>query len=193
MTINNYHLHTAEESSPTADFLWLVVLALAGLSGSLVLACIAPFVALAVALAGTVRLAAALRAMTMIWLANQFVGFAFYHFPRTPITTFWGLAIGAAALLTTALTAKLLKRANALPIFPRIALGFVVAFAVYETGLFLAALFLGGIETFSPAIIAKIGLVNLLWLIGFVGLNELVALLTRQWLRATPRRLTKLA
>ncbi len=73
ITAIDSHLHAANESSPGADFLWLAVLALAGLGRSLVLACIAPFVALAVALAGTVRLVAALRAMTITWLANQFV------------------------------------------------------------------------------------------------------------------------
>ena len=66
-----------------ANFLWLAILALAGLGGSLVISCVTPFVALAVALAGTVRLTVALRAMIAVWLTNQFVGFAFLHFPRT--------------------------------------------------------------------------------------------------------------
>ncbi|MBA3833521.1 MAG: hypothetical protein H0X34_16845 [Chthoniobacterales bacterium] len=92
MTDNNSTFQPAEESTLAANFLWLFVLALAGLGGSVVIACVAPFVALAVALAGTVRLTVALRAMTGIWLANQFVGFAFYHYPRTPKTVLWGLA-----------------------------------------------------------------------------------------------------
>lgn len=190
-TAGKSHFHDSEGASPAASFLWLVILALAGLGGSLILACMAPFVALAVALIGTVRLAAALQAMTAIWFVNQFVGFVFYHFPRTANTVLWGFAIGAAAVLTTFVTAKLLKRANALPILARIALGFVVAFVTYEGSLFLDALFLGGVENFSPAIIAEISLSNLLWLIGFVVLNELVSLATKPWF-PTPR-LTKLA
>ena len=147
-TANDSQLHRAEDSSPAAAFLWLLILALAALGGSIVLACIAPFVALAVALVGTVRPSIALRAMTAVWLVNQFVGFVFYHFPRTLNTALWGLAIGVAALLTTLVAAKILKRANALPIFPRVALAFVIGFAVFESTLFLAALFLGGVETF---------------------------------------------
>ena len=126
------------------------------------------------------------------WFANQFVGFVFYHFPRTANTVLWGLAIGATAVLTTLVTAKLLKRVNNLPVLARIGLGFVVALATYEGSLFLAALFLGGVENFSLAIIAEIGLSNLLWLTGFVVLNELVAMLCKPRLGVI-RRLTKLA
>src|SRR6266404_9117755 len=85
--------------SDAANFMWLVILVLAGLGGSLVISCVTPFVALAVALSGTVRLRVALRAMSAIWMLNQLTGFVFFHFPRTPNTLLLGFAIGAAALL----------------------------------------------------------------------------------------------
>ncbi len=187
MTDNNPTFRPTGASSPAANLVWLFILALAGLGGSVVIACIAPFVALAVALAGTVRLTVALRAMTAIWLGNQFVGFAFYHYPRTPNTVFWGLAIGAAALLTTAVAAKILKHGTALPILARAALALGLGFIVYGSSLFAAALFLGGIETFSPAIIAQVGFSNLVWFIGLVALNELVAIICKPWLGTIPR------
>ena len=189
MTNNNLNLDRAEEPSATASFVWISILTLAGVGGSLVISCVTPFVALAVALAGTVRLSVALRAMTVIWLANQFIGFAFFHFPRTPNSVSLGLASGAAALLSVVVAAVVMKRATAVPILARAALALVLGFAAYEAVLFVAALFLGGVETFSPAIIAQLALNNAAWLAGLIALNELVAILCKPWLGAAPRML----
>lgn len=175
------------EPSGVANLMWIMILALAGLGGSLVISCVTPFVALAVALAGTVRIGAALRAMTAIWLMNQFIGFVFLHFPPTPNTVLWGLASGAATLLSTSVAASTLQRGASRPTLVRLGLALLHAYAAYEAALFVAALFLGGIETFSPTIIAQIGFINLVWLIGLVALNELVAVLCKTWLGIVPR------
>jgi len=170
-----------------ATFIWLVILALAGLGGSLIISCVTPFAALAIALAGTVRLTLALRAITAIWLANQFVGFAFLHFPRTPNTFLWGVAIGGATLLSTLIASSVLKRARFSSTATRLGLAFLLVYAIYEVSLFAVALVLGGSETFLPAIIAQIGLVNLAWLAGLVALNELFSMTCKRWLGAIPR------
>jgi hypothetical protein len=175
------------EPSGVANFVWIVILALAGVGGSLVISCVTPFVALAVALAGTVRLAAALTAIIAIWLTNQFIGFVFFHFPRTPNTILWGVAIGGAALLSTLVAATVLKQAASLSAVTRLGLALLLGFALYEAGLLVAALFLGGVETFSPAIIARLGLINVVWLVGLFALNELVAVLCKSWIGMTPR------
>jgi hypothetical protein len=175
------------EPSGVANFVWIVILALAGVGGSLVISCVTPFVALAVALAGTVRLAAALTAIIAIWLTNQFIGFVFFHFPRTPNTILWGVAIGGAALLSTLVAATVLKQAASLSAVTRLGLALLLGFALYEAGLLVAALFLGGVETFSPAIIARLGLINVVWLVGIFALNELVAVLCKSWIGMTPR------
>ena len=121
----------------TANFLWLAILALAGLGGSLVISCVTPLVALAVALAGTVRLTVALRAMIAIWLTNQFLGFAFLHFPRTSNTFLWGVVIGVAALLSTLVASIALRRAPSWSTPARIGRGVSSAPARYaEAGLF---------------------------------------------------------
>lgn len=176
------------QPSDVAKLVWIVILALAGMGGSLVISCVTPFVALAVALVGPLRLRVALRAMTAIWLTNQFIGFAFFHFPRTPNTVLWGFAIGAAAMLSTVAASIVIKRS----VFPTVlGLGFalLVAYAIYEVALLVTALFLGGIETFSLSTIARLGLVNLFWLVGLVVLNELVVVLCKAWLGLMPRLL----
>lgn len=179
--------HGAAEPSAAANLLWLVILALAGVGGSLVISCVTPFVALAVALAGTVRLAVAVRAMIAIWLTNQWIGFVFLHFPRTPNTLFWGLAIGGAVLLSTVVASSAINRAKLLSIVARLSLALMLGYAVYEASLFVTALFLGGLETFSPGIVAQIGLVNLVWLAGLVALNELVSVVCKSWIGIIPR------
>jgi hypothetical protein len=177
----------AAEPSRVANFVWIVILALAGLGGSLVISCVTPFVALAIALAGTLRLGTALKVMTAIWLTNQFIGFVFFHFPRTANTILWGLAVGGAALLSTIVAAAVIKHAALWFTAVRLGLALLMGYAVYEASLFLAALFLGGVETFSPTIVAQLGFVNLAWLIGLLALNELVAMLCKTWLGIMPR------
>jgi hypothetical protein len=170
-----------------ANFVWLVILSLAGLGGSVVISCVTPFVALAVALVGTVRLTLALRAMIAIWLANQLVGFVLFHFPRTSNPFLWGLAMGGAALLSTLTAGIAFKRLASRSTAAKLSLAFLLAYAIYEACLFVAALFLGGTETFSPAIIAQIGFVNAAWLVGIVALNELLSILCKPWFGAIPR------
>ena len=179
--------NNAEMPSGAARIAWLVILTLAGLGGSLVISCVTPFVALAVALAGTVRLAVALRAMTAIWLLNQLIGFVFLNFPRTPNSFLWGLAIGGTALVTTVAAARVLKRTVTFPTLARLGFALLVGFAVYKSTLFVAALLLGGVETFSPAIISQVGFVNFLSFFGLTVLNELVAVLLKPWLGPAPR------
>ena len=173
--------------SEAANLIWLASLVLAALGGSLVISCITPFVAFAVALAATVRLRLALGAMTMIWLTNQLVGFVFYNFPRTANTVLWGLAICGAALLSTIIASSAVSHTRGLSIFVRLALAILIGFAAYEVTLFAAALFLGGRETFSLAIVTQVGFMNLAWLIGIGVLNELMSTLCKSWVGVMPR------
>jgi hypothetical protein len=87
----------ATHASTLVMKLWPAILALAAVGGSLVLTCVAPFAAFAVATAGTLRLRSALGTMAVIWLANQAVGFGALGYPWTLNTALWGLAMGAAA------------------------------------------------------------------------------------------------
>ena len=166
---------------------WLVILTLAAIGSSLTLSCITPFAALAVAFAGTVRLRAALANMSAIWLSNQVVGFVFLGFPRTPNTFLCGLAIGVAALFSTVIAFKVSEGAFTWAAPTRLCVALLASFVVYEVALLMAAFFLGGLEAFTPTIVAQLAFNNLLWLVGLIVLNEGAVLLCRSSLRRLPR------
>ena len=188
--IESMHIaQDAAEPSDAAKFIWLTILTLAGVGGSLAISCVAPFVALAVALAGTVRLSLALAVMSVIWFANQLIGFSFFHFPGTANTFLWGLAIGGAALLSTSVAALTIHRPRQFQLFARLALSFGFGFVSYQGMLMLASLALGGEETFAPAVIAQIAVINAAWLAGLIALNELLSLLAKRFTGRTPRLL----
>jgi hypothetical protein len=170
-----------------ARFVWTLILTLAVIGATFALSCVTPFAALAVALAGTVGLRASLRIMIVVWLANQVIGFGFFHFPRTPNTFLWGVAIGGAALVATIVATVVLKYASSRAAPLRLGVALLLSFAVYEMTLLGAALLLGGLETFRLAIVAQLAGINAVSLVGMIVLNEVAAALCKPWLGRTPR------
>lgn len=170
-----------------ANFIWLLVLTLAVVGATVALSCVTPFAALAVALAGTVGLRASLRMMTAVWLANQVIGFGLFHFPRMLDTFLIGIAIGVAAVAGTIAAWMVLNRMRSRHVLLRLGVALLASFATYELTLLAAVAFLGDLETFRPAILAELGLVNAVSLVGMVALNELLAALCRPWLGRIPR------
>jgi hypothetical protein len=152
-------------------FLPVVLVAISAVS-SWEFACITPFVAFAVAAASSLSARAALLTVAAIWLLNQAIGFAVLGYPWSSDTILWGFAIGAAALLATLLASAVLRigfRNNV----AAIAAVFVLAFGVYEGGLFLATFGLGGEDAFTMAIVGHVALLNLGWTVGLVGTYEI--------------------
>jgi hypothetical protein len=174
-------------TNPRARRIWIVVLTIAVIAATLALSCVTPFAALAVALAGTIGLGVSLRVVTMVWFANQVSGFLFFHFPLTANAFLWGIAIGVAALMTTmvAFVAMKYMALSAAPI--RLGVALFVSFAVYETTLLGAAVFLGGFETFRPSIVAEIGWINAASLVGMIVLNEIAAACLKPSVGTIPR------
>jgi len=170
-----------------AGFIWTAILTLAAIGGTFVLSCVTPFAALAVALGGTVGLRASLRAVTVVWFANQVVGFVFFHFPRTANTFLWGAAIGGAALLATIIASVVMKYGLSWVAPLRLGIALLLSFGVYEMTLFGAAMLLGGLERFRPAIVAQLAFINAVSLVGIVVLNEVAAALCKSWLGRIPR------
>ena len=170
-----------------ASFIWLLILTLAAVGATVALSCVTPFAALAVALAGTVGLRASLRVMIAVWLANQVIGFGLFHFPRTPDTFLIGMAIGGAAVMGTIAAWIVLKQMRSRPVLLRLGVALVVSFGTYELTLFAAVIFLGDLETFRLAIVAQLGFINAVSLVGMVVLNEVAAALCRPWLGRMPR------
>jgi hypothetical protein len=179
----------ADPLQPTgmASFTWMMILTLAVIGATLTLSCVTPFAALAVALGGTVGVRASLRIVMVVWLANQIVGFVFFHFPHTANTFLWGIAIGGAALLTAIFASVVTKYGSNWATPLRLGIALVVAFGVYEMALLTAAVLLGGLESFRPAIVAQLAFINVLSLAGMVVLNEIVVVLGKPWLGRIPR------
>ena len=188
---NDYiRLPAAAELSETtgrARLTWTTILTIAAISASLPLSCVTPFAALAVALAGTVGLRQSLRAAAIVWLANQFVGFVFFHFPLTANTFLWGIVIGIAALLTAIAAAIVTKYASSSTTVVRLSVALLASFAVYEMGLLMAAVLLGGFETFRPSIVAQLAWINAASLLGMIVLNEMAAAIGKRWVGKMPR------
>jgi hypothetical protein len=175
------------ETTSRARLIWMVILTIAAISTSLALSCVTPFAALAVALGGTVGLRTSLRVMAIVWFANQFVGFAFFHFPLTANTFLWGFAIGIAALLTMIVGAITIKYLSYSMAAVRLSVALLASFVVYEMTLLMAAVFLGGFGTFRPSIVAELAWINALSLLGMIVLNELAAALGKRWVGGMPR------
>jgi hypothetical protein len=170
-----------------ASLFWTMILTLAAIAGTFALSCVTPFAALAVALAGTVGLRTSLGVMIAVWLANQLIGFGFFHFPPTPNTLLVGVAIGAAAVMTTIVASVIMKYMSSWTAPLRLGVALLLSFVAYETTLLPAALFFGDLETFRPAIVAQLALINAGSLAGMILLNEVAAALGRPWLGRIPR------
>lgn len=147
----------------------LLLLTAACALASFVFACATPFAAFAVIAAAMLPLPAALAVTAAAWIVNQAIGFGALHYPHDLNTVLWGFAICAAALIAAA-SAKLV-----LNFLPRtntpaaLVLALVGAYAAYEIVLFAFTPFLGGTGAFAVAIVARLGLLNVLWLIGLIA------------------------
>ncbi|MEZ2146780.1 hypothetical protein AAE026_31545 [Bradyrhizobium sp. DN5] len=142
---------------------------------SFALACATPFAAFAVVAAAMLPLRPALLVVTGSWLVNQTIGFGALHYPVDGSTVAWGFAIGAAALLSTAISSAVLR------MLPQgrtpLAVTLVAAYAAYELALLAATPFLGGEGAFTAVIVTCLGLTSAAWLVGLVAACEIVRLL----------------
>jgi hypothetical protein len=167
----------APVESRLAPLFCFALLMAACVLASFALACATPFAAFAVLAAAILPLPAALLVVAAAWIVNQAIGFGALGYPLDARTLFWGVAIGAAALISTAaakLVLRSLQRTGSSP--AALALALVGAYAAYEVVLFAFTPALGGAGAFSLAIVARLGLLNLLWLIGLVVAREVLRL-----------------
>jgi hypothetical protein len=145
---------------------------------SFAFACATPFAAFAVVAAAMLRLQNALLVVTAAWLINQAIGFGVPHYPVDASTILWGFVIGAAALgatLTSVLVLHALRRTGS-PV--ALAFALIGACVAYELVLFAATPFLGGAGNFTLAIVGRLAVLSVLWLIGLVAACEAFRLLT---------------
>ena len=134
------------------------ILAATTLSGSVVLACMMPFAAIATiaALAMPARRGAV--TVAACWLGNQVLGFGLMGFPWDGPTFAAGLSLLAASLIAFA-AARAAVRVGPVP-------AFLAAFAAFEASLFAYAVPFGDVALFAPRIVGLIALNDALWFAG---------------------------
>jgi hypothetical protein len=151
-----------------AGLFCLLLLAGSCALASFAFACATPFAAFAVVAAAMLPLRPALLVVAVAWVVNQAIGFGAHGYPYNLNTVLWGFAIGAAALLSTVAAKTLLHSRSGSSTLAALGLATLVAYAVYELVLFAFTPFLGGAGAFTLAIVARLGLLNILWLIGLI-------------------------
>ncbi|GLH79433.1 hypothetical protein SSBR45G_43420 [Bradyrhizobium sp. SSBR45G] len=145
---------------------------------SFAFACATPFAAFAVVAAAMLPLRSALPCVLGAWLVNQGIGFGALHYPVDANTLAWGAAIGAAALVATLGARLVLQALCAVPAPIALAAALLGAYAAYELVLLAVTPVLGGAASFTPAIVARLGLTSAAWLAGLAATCEIVRLLT---------------
>ena len=146
--------------SGKAEDIWAATMAAASVLGSWIFACITPFSAIGVLLAATLPSRKAVAWMGGVWLSNQLVGYLILDYPRTTNSFLHGGSLLFASMDNLV----------------SLAMAFGAAFVAYESLLYVAALFLGGTDTFAPEIVWLLAKNDFFW---FVGLLAVRVALTR--------------
>lgn len=152
---------------------WPAALAGATVLGSLALACIFPFAAIAAIAALTLDRRSGIALVGAVWAANQAVGFLLMNFPWDAQAVGHGIAIlaatlaghGAARLVAGKVEGSVLRSLAAL----------AAAFIVYEVLLRAYAQFGGGAENFSAEIVSGVAINDIMWFTGLLALRWAIA------------------
>jgi hypothetical protein len=89
-------------------------------------------------------------------------------YPHTLNTVAWGLAIGAAAVVATAVAAVMFRRLASIGRFAIYPLALIASYAGYELSLLAVTPILGGEGAFTLEIVGRIAFLNAVWLAGLV-------------------------
>lgn len=160
------------QSSSSVQNLWAGVLATSSVLGSLALACMFPFAAIATLLAATLPFRKAAVWMGAAWFTNQLIGYLLLGYPQTANSFGHGLAIGVTALATLGVAKAVFSLRGDRSLVSAL-LAFAAAFVAFEALLYVAALYLGGVQNFMPSIVWMIAQNDMLWFAG-LGLLYLV-------------------
>ncbi|MFO6445735.1 hypothetical protein ACLBKU_01195 [Erythrobacter sp. NE805] len=153
------------------------ILAATTLSGSLVIACMMPFAAVAAIAALAMERRQGIGAVVLCWLGNQALGFGLLGFPWDGPTFAAGLSLLGASLIAFGAVRRLGGRGGPL-------LAFLAAFVAFEASLFAYALAFGDVAMFAPHIVGLVALNDALWFaglwLGWQVLARIPALAVRQ-------------
>ncbi len=168
-----------QDTGPTSTIenIWAGILATASVGGSLLLACMFPFAAIATLLAATLPMRKAMMWMGGAWLGNQLVGYQILGYPQTINSFSHGAAIGVTALATLWIANKIFEMRSDHSV-PSVLMAYAGAFVGYQALLALFAVFLGGIQNFLPGVVWMVFQNDVLWFAGlgllFLVLNNVV-------------------
>lgn len=170
-----------------ASTLWIVLLTVASTVTTLALACATPFPALAALAAVHMHRRDGILLMLAAWAASQVVGFGVHHYPHDPRTLAWGVALATAATAAVIAADFAIKRVGFLPVYARLAIGYVVAFVAFKLTVLIWAFGLGGVATtLSPVFTARLFLRNGEILVGLFALYHVLRAIGVPAARAEP-------
>ena len=139
-----------------------------------IFACATPFAAFGVLAAMTLSRTDAIRITVACGWPTRSSGTAVLEYPRTVNSFSWGLAIGAAAVLSTIVARLIVSRLRTARGLTRAVVALAGTFAVYEAALFTAAVAgLGGTGAFAAPIVTRILVINAAALAGLAVLYRL--------------------
>jgi hypothetical protein len=148
-----------DQSNSPAQRALPAVLAATTLSGTLVLACMMPFAAIATIAVLALPIRRALLALVLCWLGNQVLGFGVMGFARDAPTFAAGLSLLAGSLAAFVAARRVASGGGPL-------LAFLAGFAAFELSLFAYALAFGDLAMFAPGIVALVAINDALWFAG---------------------------
>lgn len=151
---------------------WPATLAGATVLGSLALACIFPFAAIAALAALTLDRRSGIALVGAVWVANQAVGFLLMNFPWDAQAVGHGIAILAATLAGFGVARLVASKVEGSVLRSFAALA--SAFVIYEVLLRAYAQFGGGAENFSAEIVSGVAINDAMWFVGLLALRWVI-------------------
>lgn len=132
-------------SNGSVSTLWIMLLTLASVATSTVLACSAPVAALAALAAVHLRRRDGVMLALAAWAANQAVGFGMLGYPHDPKTLAWAIGLGTAAVGSALGAYAALGRLRSGSVALRLGLAYVAAFVAGKLVTLGWASVLGGV------------------------------------------------
>jgi len=165
---------------------WPAAVAFATLAGTLATSCMMPLVALAASISATMPGRRGASTLFAAWAGNQLLGFWLLNYPATAYTFAWGGALLGAAGIAWLVAGAVVGGRGEL-VASRLAAGFVAAFLAYEAVLCGFASIVGGLETFTPGIVARIALNETIWFASLLALRVILTSGAPTWFGAPVR------
>lgn len=156
--------------------LWIGLVTVGSVLGSLAFACAAPLAAMATIAGLKMRAGEGLALVGTAWLANQLVGYLVLDYPQTWDSFAWGAAIGVASVV--AFAAAVLTTKVRLQEVLAMVIAFAAAFVAYEATLYAATAVLPySAAAYSAAVILRILEVNAVALVALMMAYRAVVML----------------